>query len=285
MRDNLTSADIANNISMLRSSHRGPIVVVEGVTDCRLFGKFNDRDEVKIVPAFSKYNVRRSVSEVWSNRRDTKVIGIVDADLDRLCKKSYHPPIFLSDKRDMETMILSSGALDDVLSEFADPGLLESFEQNYGKIGEVLARATYPVGLLMFVSARERFGLSFKNLDYSSFISKKTLAIDIRRMIEEVFAVSINIGYGKKELADMISEEEEVLVDPWIAVRGHDAVSVLAIGLAETFGAYNSRDLKGGQVSGALRLAFNFGYFEETDLYKDTMKWSQRNNYVLWITQ
>jgi len=285
MRDNLTSADIANSISMLRSSHKGPILVVEGVTDCRLFGKFVDRDEVKIVPAFSKDNVRRSVSEVWGARRDTKVVGIVDADLDRLCKKTYHPPIFLSDKRDMETMILSSGALYDVLSEYADPELLEKFEQNHGRTGDAIARATYPVGLLMFISSRERLGLSFKNLDYSAFISKKTLAIDIRRMIEEVFSQSINIGVGKKELADKISEEEEVLDDPWIAVRGHDAVSVLAIGLAETFGAYNGRDLKAGQVSGALRLSYNFGYFEDTDLYKNTVKWSKKNNFVLWITQ
>jgi hypothetical protein len=284
MRDNLTSADIANSVSMLRSSFKGPIVVVEGVTDCRLFGKFIDRDEVKMVPAFSKENVRRSVSEVWGNRHDTKVIGIVDADLDRLCKRNYHPPLFLSDKRDMETMIMSSGALEDVLSEFADPDLLDHFEEALGPIRDIVARATYPVGLLMFISARERLGLSFKNLDYSTFINKKTLAIDIRRMIEEVFVGSINIGMGKKELADKIAEEEEVLTDPWIAVRGHDAVSVLAIGLTETFGSYNSRDLKIGQVSGALRLAFNLSYFEETDLYKNTVKWAQKNNYALWIT-
>jgi len=284
MKDNLTSADIANSISMLRSSHKGPIIVVEGVTDCRLFGKFINRDEVKIIPAFSKDNVRRSVSEVWGARHDTKVIGIVDADLDRLCKRGYHPPMFLSDKRDMETMVLSSGALEDVLSEYADHERLEKFEQSYGKIDEVLARATYPIGLLMFISARERLGLSFKTLDHISFINKKTLAIDIRKMIEEVLADSINIGIGKKELADKISEEEEVLIDPWIAVRGHDAVSVLAIGLAETFGAYNCKDMKRGQVSGALRLAFNFGYFKETSLYKDTMKWSQKHNFVLWFT-
>jgi hypothetical protein len=285
MRDNLTSADIANSISMLRSSHKGQILVVEGVTDVRLFCKFIDRSEVKIVPAFSKDNVRRSVSEVWGNRGDKKVIGIVDADLDRLYKKTYLPPMFLSDKRDMETMIMSTRALDDVLSEFSDPVLLGSFEDKHGKVSDVLTRATYPVGLLMFISSRERMGLSFKNLEYSNFINKNTLAIDIRKMIDEVFTLSINIGTGKRELADMIAEEEEILNDPWIAVRGHDAVSVLAIALAETFGSYNSKDIKSGQVSGALRLAFNFSYFEETDLFKDTMKWAQRNNFVLWVTQ
>ena len=281
----LTALDIANTVSMLRSSHKGPIIVVEGVTDSRLFGKFIDRDEVKILIAFSKDNVRRSVTEVWGRRNDKTIMGIIDADIDRLCDKKYTPPIFLSDKRDLETMIMSTRALDDVLAEYSDPQLLEKFENDHGKVGDIVARSAYPIGLLMFISSRERMGLSFKNIDHATFINRKTLAIDIRKMIDEVFAQSLNKGIGKKELADMIAEEEEVLNDPWIAVRGHDAVSVLAIGLLEIFGAYNSKDINGGQLSGALRLAFGFDYFRDTDLYKETMKWSQRNNFVLWITQ
>ncbi|MCL1811741.1 MAG: DUF4435 domain-containing protein [Methanomassiliicoccaceae archaeon] len=281
----LTSSDIANSISMLRSYHKGPIIVVEGVTDSRLYSKFVDREAVKIISAYSKENVRRSVSEVWGSRNDKKVIGILDADIDRLCGKTYNPPIFLPDKRDMETMLMSTRALEDVLAEYSEPELLESFEKNYGEVRDVVARSSYPIGLFMFISARDRMGFSFKNIDHSMFINRKTLAIDIRGMIEEVFSQSQNKGISKKELADMISEEEEVLTDPWIAVRGHDAVSVLAIGLSETFGSYNAKGIKNGQVSGALRLAFSFDYFEDTDLYRDTMKWSQKHNFVLWITR
>ncbi|MDR0509224.1 MAG: DUF4435 domain-containing protein [Candidatus Methanoplasma sp.] len=285
MIGDLTASDISNSVSMLRSAHKGPIIVVEGVTDSRLFGKFVDRNEAKIIVAFSKENVRRSVTELWGRRNDKKIIGIIDADIDRLCGKKYSPPLFLSDKRDMETMIMSTRALDDVLSEYSDPQLLENFEKDHGKVGDAVARSAYPIGLLMFISSRERMGLCFKNIDHAFFINRKTLAIDIRKMIDEVFSQSQNKGIGKKELADMITEEEEVLNDPWIAVRGHDAVSVLAIGLSEVFGSYNSIGINGGQLSGALRLAFGFDYFKDTDLYKDTMKWSQRNNFILWITQ
>jgi len=281
----LTSSDIANSISMMRSYHKGPIIVVEGVTDCRLFGKFINKEEVKVIAAFSKDNVRRSVAEVWGRRNDKNIIGILDADIDRLCGKTYAPPLFFSDKRDLETMIMSTRALDDVLAEYSDLELLENFEKNYGSVGDALARSSYPIGLLMFISAKGRMGLCFKNIDHASFINKKTLAIDIIKMIDGVFAQSMNKGMDKKELVDMIAEEEEVLDDPWIAVRGHDAVSILSIGLSEIFGSYNSRGINGGQVSGALRLAFGFDYFEDTDLYKDTMKWSQKHNFALWITR
>jgi hypothetical protein len=285
MFDNLTSSDIANNISMLRSHHKGPIIVVEGVTDCRLFSKFIDRDEVKIIAAYSKDNVRRSVIEVWGSRNDKKVLGIIDADIDRLCGRTYKPPLFLSDKRDLESMIMSTGALDDVLMEYSDPDLLEDFEEKYGPVGEVIAKSSYPIGLLMFISSRERIGLSFKNIDHSLFINRKTLAIDIRGMIDNIFSQSLNKGIGKKELADMITDEEETLTDPWIAVRGHDAIAVLVIGLSETFGSYNSKGLKEGQVSGSLRLAFGLEYFSETDLYKETMRWGQKYGFTLWVSQ
>ena len=285
MINDLTSVDIANSVSMLRSSHKGPILVVEGVTDSRLYGKFIDKEEVRMVIAHSKDNVRRSVSEVWGSRNDKKVIGIMDADLDRLFGKKFNPPIFICDKRDLESMMLSSGALDDVLSEYAEWELLEKFEQNFGKISDVLARSAYPIGLLMFVSAREGVGLSFKDLDHSSFINKKTLSIDVMKMIAVVFAQSVNKGVGKSILADKISEEEETLDDPWNAVRGHDAVSVLAIGLSEIFGSYNSKNIKEGQVNGALRLAFGLDYFKETELYRDTLNWSKKNDLILWITQ
>jgi len=285
MIGDLTSSDIANSVSMLRSYHKGPIIIVEGITDSRLFGKFIDKNEVKIVSAFSKDNVKKAVSEVWGRRDDKKVLGFIDADIDRLCGKKYSPPIFMSDKRDLETMIMSTRALDDVLAEYSDPELLESFEKSNGKVGDVVARASYPIGLLMFISSRERMGLNFKSIDHERFINRKTLEIDVRGMIEDVFSTSVNKGVSKKELADKIAEEEEVLDDPWIAVRGHDAVSILAIGLTETFGSYNCRHIDAGQLSGALRLAFGLDYFKETDLYEDTMKWSLKNNFVLWITQ
>lgn len=285
MINELTSSDIANTISMLRSSHKGPIIAVEGVTDSRLYGKFIDKDEVRIVIAHSKDNVRRSMAEVWGKRNDRKVIGILDADIDKLLGKAVSPPVFYSDKRDLESMIMSTGALDDLLAEYSEPGLIERFEEKHGKISDAIARSTYPIGLLMLISMRDGIGLSFRGIDYHQFINKKTLTIDIMKMINNIFSHSVNKGIAKKDLADMISEEEELLDDPWMAVRGHDAVAVLTMGLHNAFGSYNSREINEDQVSGALRLAFGLDYFRETELHRDTVKWSEKNGFVLWVTQ
>lgn len=284
MIDNLTFSDIANEVSMMRSSHRGAIIVVEGVTDARLYGKFIDRDEVSVVIAYSKENVKRSVAELY-RRKDRRTLGIIDPDLDRLFGKSYDPPLFMTDKRDLETMILSTDALDDVLTEYSDPAALERFETEHGDVSDALARASYPIGLLMYVSSRDSLGLCFKDMDYLAFVDTKSLRTDMRKMVKEVLSLSAYNGTGRNGLIDSVNAEEEVLDDPWIAARGHDAVSILLIGFHHAFGSYNSRSMTPGQLSGALRLAFSYEDFVKTDVYKRTSEWSSEKGIALWITQ
>ncbi|MDR3206225.1 MAG: DUF4435 domain-containing protein [Candidatus Methanoplasma sp.] len=284
MIENLTAEDIANSISMLRSSHSGPMIVVEGVTDCRLYGKFVDRNEVLIVPAHSRDNVRRSVASVWG-RGDRKVIGIVDADLDILFRRSAKPPLFSTDKRDLESMILSSGAFEDILSEYADGERRLSFEERYGNIRDAVADAGLILGLMMFVSIRDGMGLCFRDIDYSLFIDRKSLEADIRRMADEVFAGSVSVRVGKKDVINAVRAEKGRLGDPWTAIRGHDAVAILNMGLLSAFGAYNSKGLDEGRLAGALRLAFGMDYFEETRLYADILEWGRKNGMDFWITR
>lgn len=282
MIENLSATDISNHISMMRSAFKGTIVVVEGITDSRLFGKFIDDKKSMTVIAYSKDNVRRAVAEC-RNRGDRTVIGIMDADLDRLYGKTCKPPLFVSDKRDLESMILSSHALDDILAEYADPETLKAFEQKHGEVRDVIARAGYPLGLMMYISAREGLGLNFKDLDHSLFINRKTLGVDVGKMVDEVYGNSVSSGIGKKAMLDMISAEEEILDDPWDAVRGHDAVQILLMGLTDTFGSYNGRGMKCGQLGGALRLAFGYEYFRNTEIYRDTEEWSRKQNAGIWI--
>jgi hypothetical protein len=284
MIERLTAADIANEMSMMRSSFKGTFVVVEGVTDSRLYGKFID-EGVMVLIAHSKDNVRRAVTESRVNRRDLRIIGIMDPDLDRMNGNTYAVPLFLTDNRDLEGMILGSRALDDLLTEYADPELLRAFEERHGPVRDVIARAALPIGLLMHISHNDGLKLCFKDLDYRAFIDPCSLEIDLPRMVEEVLALSKNPGTGRKDALARLGRELKRAEDPWIAVRGHDAVEVLAIGLSEAFGSYNCKCIKHGQVAGSLRLAFSYDYFAETDLYGETAEWSRISHNPLWLSR
>jgi hypothetical protein len=285
MIENMTASDVANEISMLRSTFKGTFVVVEGITDSRLYGKFIKKEEVNIAIAYSKENVRHSVMECRVNRGDLKIIGIVDPDLDRLNGWEYRVPIFTTDHRDLESMILCTRALDDLLIEYADAGQLKKFEDKFGVVKDVIAKATAPIGMLMFISQRDGLGLCFKDLDYGSFINKRTLENDYYKMIDEVFSLSRSPNTNKKDIFAKLIKDMDSLEDPWLAVRGHDAVAVLAIGLSDVFGSYNCCGMKCGQIGGSLRLAFSYDYFADTELYKDTSEWSKKTQNPLWLNR
>ncbi len=282
MREFITSDDICNQISMERSVFRGTFLVVEGVTDERLFEKFIDKDEVRIIEAHSKDNVRHAVKDMASVRKDERVIGIIDPDLDRLRGRRANPPLFFTDCRDMEMMVIKSNALQDVLDEYCDQESLAKFTETVGLVRDALISASYPLGLLMYVSQMEGLNLSFKDLDFERFINPRTLSLNAGSMVDAVIFNSKNCRMGRKSLLQRLDREAQSLEDQWDAARGHDTVNILLIGLKKNFGSFNSRGLNEGELGGALRLAFSDQCFVKTDLYKDTSRWAAEKGVSLW---
>ena len=156
-----------------------------------------------------------------------------------------------------------------------------------GPIRDALVSASYPVGLLMYISQREGLNLSFKDLDFERFINSKTLSINVGSMVDEVIFNSKNCRMSRKAVISRLSDMAEGLHNPWDAARGHDTVNILLIALRRNFGSFNSRNLNEGELGGALRLAFSDQCFRGTDLYKNTSDWATENGVTLWdlVTQ
>ena len=281
MREYLDSRDVANTVMMLATAFDGTIAVVEGVTDRRLYGKFFDKDNVEVVIAHSKANVRNAVKEVYTFRGYKSIIGIADSDLDRLTGRKRSAPLFLTDTRDSEGLMLKSGAYDDIVEEYCDPDRLESFQDRYGDMRKAVLSAAYPIGLLMYLSELNGLGLSFKDLDFESFINRKELKCDVRRLVEVVVANSHpSRQVSVKNIMQMISAEEKH--DRWEVCRGHDLMAIMAIGLRNIFGGNNCRNITDSMLSGAFRLAFDRDDMMSTDLYRETSEWCAAKGIELW---
>ncbi len=156
-------------------------------------------------------------------RRDKLVIGIVDRDMDDMLGRRSNPPVFATDGRDMECMLIRSPALESVLSEYADRGKLERFAKNTDGLRGRIAAASAPIGTLMYISYRNGLSLSFKDLDHSSFVDKD-LDIDIQAMVDDVYSRSVVKAFPARTVADMVADTVRDMDDLWKAVRGHDAV-------------------------------------------------------------
>ena len=282
MREYIDSRDVANTVMMLATAFDGTIAIVEGVTDRRLYGKFFNKDKVEVLIAHSKSNVKNAVRETYRDRGFSSVIGIIDADLDRLTGKANKAPLFLTDTRDSEGMMLNSRAFDDILDEYGDRDRMDRFTDAYGNIKKAIMSAAYPIGLLMYLSETKGLGFSFKELDYEYFIDRKTLKCDVKRMIENIMSRSRAARHiSVKNVYQMILTEEEH--EKKDVCRGHDLMAVMAIGLKYIFGANNSRNLNDDILSGSFRLAYDRDDIESTELFRESSEWCRENDLALWV--
>ena len=221
MREYIDSRDVANTVMMLATAFDGTIAIVEGITDRRLYGKFFDKDKVETVIAHSKTNVRNAVRETYKERGFKSIIGIMDADLDYLNERKRNPPLFLTDTRDLEGLLLNSNAFEDIMNEYADAEKTAAFEDRYGKVKDAVLKAAYPIGMMMFISEKYGLGYSFKDLDYEYFIDTRTLGCDVRRLLDLLISKSTSARrMDRKDVLQLYSMETEH--DPWIVCRGHD---------------------------------------------------------------
>ena len=282
MREFLTVTDISNTVFMLHSAFKGTIMVVEGPTDHRLYGKFTDRNEVRTVIAHSKDNVKGVIKEVTGRRGLKDVLGIVDSDLDLLYGNKVNPPLFRTDTRDAESMITSSQSFKEVLWEYADQDKLAQFESRYGNVIERIEDAAYPIGILMYLSSVEDLNLSFKDLEFLDFIDRFSLKCDLYNLCKSVVRNTAAPTISAKELRILLDEymQEKHYVDE--VCRGHDLVSIMTIGLKYAFGSDNAAHLKDAAVGSALRLSYDIRDFNQTKLYADTSAWAESNGLKLW---
>lgn len=275
MKDFLHPFDIANEIRMLRSDFEGTFFVVEGETDFRLFSNFVNRGNCQIKTAYDKEKAL-AIHAILSESNFSGFLVIVDNDfweIDHQSKPSNITNLYTTDSHDIETMILQSPALEKILTEYGSQEKINNFGSNIRKI--LLQIGVY-IGYLRFISLKEKLSLCFENLNFSNFIDKKNLTINLAGLVEEVTNKS-----NKQNMREHIRKKVEKMAsnsyDLWQMCCGHDLVCILSLGLRFAFGSNNAGEVKQEIIEKSLRLAYEFTYFQETKLYLDLIKWEQTN--------
>lgn len=271
----VTGTRVANCVRMLRNQF-GPItfLIVEGETDRRFFGKFVDHEACRIEIGDGKKNVEDAIM-ILNAAHVRGIVGVVDADFMWLEGRTYEiPNLFVTDTHDIETLMLRSSALNNVLAEYADRVKLTEFEQKVGHIRDVLTHSSLWLGFLRWISLNNRWHYDFRAIEFKLFVDRATLTIDIQKLVDEVIERSSSLQVFNK---DLLVEKLGLMMmdvhDPWQVCCGHDMVTLLHIGLSEIFGGYNARGLTIGALNGALRMCFGHKLFSETAIYRSLRDW------------
>jgi hypothetical protein len=273
VREFLTDDRIANKIRLRREISSSTFLLVEGSSDKVFYERFVDKLVCELETATGKIRVI-NVLEILDKSNFSGVLGIVDADFDRLESSSHNSPnLLLTDTHDLETMLINSPALDKVVREFGSEDKISKFGMD---VRTALTKAGMSIGYLRWISHRDRLNLTFSGIKYSKFIKEQNLQLDELGLIQEVKNKS-QASFDNKDIQQRIAKQKNDCHDCWQVCCGHDLVEILSLGLRKAIGTMKSSEIEPESLERSLRLAYEEVYFRQTQLYANICQWENKN--------
>ena len=264
--------EIANEIRLLQNERPSAVLVVEGRDDRLLMEKFIDPDACRIVVAENKKRVE-DVIQILDNEPRTGILGLVDADFDRIAGRlPVSQNIVMPDGHDVESMLIRSPALDNVLVEFGSEKKIDSFNSDPFEAIDRIART---IGCLRLYSARSSENLRFAGMDVSQFIDRTSFRIKQSEFLSEIKRRSQRPTLDDVQLLGAMSEVDNEEHESAQLSNGSDLVAILSYALRRTFGTNNASTVSEAILRTSLRLAYHRSDFENSGLFQDIRRWEQ----------
>jgi hypothetical protein len=275
VRELRTHAAAANDLRMRRSTYPGTFLLVEGSSDKIFYERFVDKSGCELVVAFGKERVIAVLKILEKDANFQGVLGIVDADFDRL-KDSLEQKsnLFRTDTHDLETMIIKSPAFDKVVAEFGSEEKISQFDRD---IRQAILESGIVVGNLLWISRRDELNLTFEGISFTKFIDEQTLQANELSLIRHVKNKSQAHALKDEDLQQRLEHEQKKQHDPWQVCCGHHLVEILSVGLRKTIGTNQGKEVEPSSLERSLRLAYESIYFPATQLYAEICAWETQN--------
>jgi len=285
--------DRTANAVMLDFRFQGYHLLVEGIKDVKLYGKFIQRDNIKIRPAFGHQKVK-DVIAILDERGFDKRVGIIDSDF----KKIMEIPedlegVFMTDDHDIEVMIIKTKALENVLNLYCSDENIEKYEREKGiSIRDSLFNVGKEIGYLKYANRLYDLGLVFKpkllegnTIRYNKFTCTKNLDfLGHLEMIKTIMNYSRDKGTDLSDEETIVEKYKEVSVNEFDLlqlVNGHDLSNLLYILMKKVLKSNNKMLSDYKAVEDSLILAYESAYFKETDIYTSIVNWGRNKEIVI----
>jgi len=253
-------------------------VMVEGITDVRLFRTLFDEEKCKVeyVPG-GKGKMELCVAEFIGKYK--LIIGIRDADFYHLTEISWQKAnIFLTDYHDVEMMILAeTDVLFSVLSNYADISSRNACFILRDKLLKIIEKISY----LKWLNDRENFKFTFDGIGFQHLISLTGSQLDFNQYFSNLLSNSPDAAI--KDLTIILQKINALIPnspDLLQLTNGHDAAHVFSKYLTSKQPTAVSTD----NVEKILKLAFSHAHFQRTNLYQSLVAWANKNDTQLFTT-
>ena len=272
-RGHKNPGSLAAEIRMMRTLHRGALLVVEGSADMRFWWQ-RKHAACETVDGEGKPNVIGSVQRLDA-RHFGGVLGVVDDDYDSLIGVYRGTRNVVStDTHDLECLLCRSRALEAVLSELGAPRKVCRFEEAHGvDVRAALLERALIFGCLRWVAARGDLDIDVGAIRVQRFLDIETWQVNGAALMRA--AVRGDSPDREDLLAQCITQLPQA--DPWSVVQGHDMVHILRRGLMRVLGDIPAC-VGPEQIMQILRAGMAPEDFRKTTIWGDVRNWESTND-------
>lgn len=247
-------------------------VLVEGKTDQAVWARFK-ADYCELMRADGKDKVIATLQLVnrkypsWGN-----VAAIVDPDLWLIENSDVlnTANLLFDDIPDLDLMLITSPALETVVRNTIT---VEGAEEYAERLRNEGLRLAMEFGCFRLFDYRQReYSLGFSQVAFEDVIDKRTLKLNVDAIAETLVRNSPITG---SQLLEQIQRLHDELSPDIRLCRGRDVRAIMAclIEFDDSLSEKVKIQTKSGELSRALRLAYDFTYFVTTELYRRIRAW------------
>lgn len=273
--EGLTPAEVIS-FALMKTGKDEVCIVVEGSKDRDAFASVLRMPPSHCVPARGKRAVLE-VSQLLAATGKRRVLAIVDADSSAATGTRPEAPgceVFITDTRDLESMLFFSTAGRRVLAQLFDADIVAAAEKGRGMpLQQWIASQLAVVGAVRVLNEERALYISFANHPLAQYTDVHGLAFRSRDYIRDVATRNRRItdptAFGRQvgKLLDTTPSEQ--------LVHGHDLSAFLSLLAAGPLGAGGAPRAEAIEL--ALRAAYTPWDFRTTRLHADLTDWGSRN--------
>ena len=269
LRGHKSPGTLVAEIKMLRTSHDGAFLIVEGRDDVR-FWRPRRHAGCDLIDGEGKPNVIGAVRRLDATRFGG-ALGVVDSDFELLTGgRSESGNLLYTDAHDLECLLCRSSALDKVLAEHGDDSRIRRFESTGNDVRTALLKRALVFGRLRFAALLARPAVELQ-VKVQRFVDENTWTVDDEALIRQAVPDSPHDAHAITSRLGQLPE-----VDPWHLVRGHDMIAILRIGLRRVLGDLPA-SIGANDIARILRAAMSPEDLRDTGLWADLRAWEAAN--------
>lgn len=256
------------------------IILVEGIDDRTFYVRYVSEPNV----VFSVLNSCHFMPDILSRAKSDKVlaervIGIKDADFDRILGKDYHlDNLFITDTHDWETMAQTNESERNVTIE----ALGRTETGIFTKVMNDLKNYSYlKLYNIAEICDKGKEGINFRDFSISNIYNGED-ECEVDKCLEKVKDHNNNARLphfpGEEEIAEVKTAYPNP--DPLQFTCGHDVIQGVVQRIIHLKGTSTEVGVK--ETARIFRTTFTADLFKTTQLYRDIANWSQVHNAVVW---